>query len=103
MVEIISKVSRGSRMDQQYLPKNRFGLKPGDYVVVKPLGSGEKIAEKPYFYGLNYLEPLKLKAIEEIFQAIEEKADDYNNIIITGSFLDKGFDFKDCDILLITT
>lgn len=103
MVEIIGKVSRGSRMDQVYLPKNRFGLKPGDYVLVKPLSSGEKISEKPYFYGLSYLEPLKLKAVEEIFQIIEEKVENYGNIIITGSFLDKGFDFEDCDILIITT
>jgi hypothetical protein len=102
MVEIISKVSRGSRMDQIYLPKNRVGLKPGDYVMVKPLSLGEKNIRKPYFYGIDFLEPLKLKAIEELFQIIGGKIEKLDNIIITGSFLNKGFDFEDCDILIIT-
>ena len=34
--------------------------------------------------------------------AIEKTSEDYKNIIITGSFLDKGFNFDDIDIVIIS-
>ena len=36
-MEIISRVSKGSKMDQIYIPKNRAGLTIGEYVVITPL------------------------------------------------------------------
>ncbi|PIN77029.1 hypothetical protein COV15_03335 [Candidatus Woesearchaeota archaeon CG10_big_fil_rev_8_21_14_0_10_34_12] len=102
--QIISKVSRGTKMDQIYIPKNRIGLGIGEYVIILPLEKeitkSKKIQFKPYFHDLKDIEPIKLKIIQEIFSIIEQIKPD--NIIITGSFLEKGFRFNDIDILIIT-
>lgn len=88
-------------MDQIYLPKNRHGFRVGNYVVIKPLET-QKDIKKPYFYNINNLEPIKIKIIYEIFKNINRTVEEYDNIIITGSFLDTGFNFNDIDILLVT-
>ena len=98
-MEIISRVSKGSKMDQIYLPKNRFGLDIGSYVVVKQLEE-EKTEEKLYFYDVEYIEPIKLDIIKQIIKIIDKQYI-YENVIFTGSFLDSGFNFNDIDILLI--
>lgn len=103
IMEIISKVSKGTRMDQIYIPKRRIGFGVGAYVVVMPLEKTEKKAiEKPFFYNIDFLEPIKIGIINEIFRNIDEEASKYDNIIITGSFLEKGFNFNDIDIVLIS-
>jgi len=61
-MEIIGRISKGSRMDQVYIPKNRAGLEVGSYVVIKPVKT-EKIIEKPYFYNVEEIEPIKIKII----------------------------------------
>lgn len=99
-MEIIGKISKGTNFDQIYLQKNRYGLSPGDYVSIKPLT--QTIQQKPLFYNLTNLEPLKFNIIEEIFQIVEQNLIEYENIIITGSFLNKGFLFNDVDILIIS-
>ena len=100
-MDLIAKISKGSKMDQIYLPKNRLGLPIGQYVTIVPLESKlkQKSEFKPYFYNIGNLEPLKLEIIEKIFNIAEEI--DPENIIITGSFLQRGFRFNDIDILLI--
>lgn len=99
-MEMISKISKGSKMDQIYIPKNRPGFSIGSPVVIKPLEE-EKVTEKPYFYNINHIEPVKLYIINEIIKIIDKNCS-YENIIFTGSFLDNGFNFEDIDILLIT-
>ena len=99
-MEIIGKVSRGSKMDQVYIPKNRIGLGIGSYVVVKPLEEKKSI-EKLYFYGIKNIAPLKLEIIKEIISIIEKDLESYDNLIITGSFLDEGFHFSDIDIIVV--
>ena len=99
-MELISKVSKGSLMDQVYIPKNRYGLSIGSYVVIKPLQEKTITNLKPFFHNVTSLEPVKIRIIEEIFEDISTKAD-YENIIVTGSFLEKGFNFNDIDVLLI--
>lgn len=96
-MEIVAKVSKGSNMDQIYLPKNRFGLNPGSYVLVKEI-SHEK-EEKLFYHNIKKIEKIKILIIKEVFKSLNK----YNldNIIITGSFLDSGFDFNDVDIILI--
>lgn len=104
-MERIGRISKGTLMDQIYLPKNRAGLKIGEYVLIKPLEEKEESQrrmEKLYFYGVRSLEPFKTNLIETIFQEIDNKINNYDNIIITGSFLDKGFNFHDLDILLVS-
>ncbi len=98
-MELISKVSKGSKMDQVYLPKNRNGFNIGDYVILKPLEE-KKFIKKPYFYDVKNIEPIKLEIIKEIISIIDSLATN-ENIIISGSFLDKGFNFRDIDVIII--
>lgn len=99
-MEIISKISKGTKMDQVYIPKNRHGFSIGSYVLITPLRE-PKETERPYFYN-TLIEPLKVQIIQQIFSVIEKYSNNYENIIITGSFLEKGFCFNDIDILLIS-
>lgn len=103
-MELIGKISNGSKMDQIYIPKQRANFKVGSYVLIQPLEKVEgKIKEKPCFYNVSRLEPIKLIIIERIFGVLENFVKDYDNIIVTGSFLDKGFNFNDIDIVLISS
>jgi len=104
-MELIGKVSKGSRMDQIYIPKNRSGFGIGNYVVIKPVEDENEIktyANKFYFYSVRGIEPIKIKIISEVMQIICNFFNKYENIFIIGSFLDKGFSFNDMDILIIT-
>lgn len=100
-MEIIGKISKGSKMDQVYLPKNRIGLFNGQYVKIIPLEEEFKKKEefRPIFYNARDIEPFKLKIIEEIFNMAEYLNPE--NILITGSFLERGSKFNDIDILII--
>ena len=100
-MELMAKVSKGSQMDQIYLPKNRIGFEIGNYVIIKPLEK-EKPLENLYFYDVKNINSLKLEVVRKIISVIEENLKDYENIIIVGSFLDEGFNFKDIDIIIIT-
>ncbi|MBU2638312.1 MAG: hypothetical protein KJ955_05035 [Nanoarchaeota archaeon] len=93
--EIIARISIGSRMDQVYLPKNRpMALSIGSYVVVSPAIQQKEI--KPHYYHTRQIEPIKAQIVQEIFRNI-----DAENVIIAGSFLEKGFCFEDIDIIVI--
>ena len=97
-MELISKISKGTKMDQIYIPKNRIGLDTGSYVKIISIEEEKKI--KPLFYDIKEIEPIKLELVNKIFNIIETSIT-YENIIITGSFLEKGFNFNDMDILLV--
>lgn len=104
-MEIIAKVSKGSRMDQIYIPQKREGFSTGSYVIIKPLDvvlekGTKKITEKPYFYNIKKIEPIKIEIVNKIIKSINETSNS-KNVIITGSFLNEGFNFKDVDILII--
>ena len=90
-------------MDQIYIPKNRVGFDIGNYVVIKILKDEyiEEPAEKLCFYGINKLEPIKLHIIHEVFRVVDKYTDNLENVIITGSFLEKGFSFNDIDIIIV--
>lgn len=105
MVELISKVSKGSKMDQIYIPKIRTNFEVGSCVLIKPLDEiiEQKAKEKPYFYNIDKLEPVKLWVIDRIFDVLDKLIYKYDNIIITGSFLDEGFGFNDIDLIFITS
>jgi len=98
-MEIISRISKGSKMDQVYIPKNRNGFGIGDYVVVKELEKGR--IERPFFYNIDFVEPVKLEIIKEIIKIIDKTVKN-ENVIITGSFLDKGFCFNDIDVIVVS-
>lgn len=86
-------------MDQIYIPKNRDGFAQGTFVLIRPIKKPS--SEKLFFYNLPKLEPIKISIIKQAFQTIE-KAVDFENIFITGSFLEPGFKFNDIDILIIS-
>ncbi|MBI2661561.1 hypothetical protein HYX09_04850, partial [Candidatus Woesearchaeota archaeon] len=88
-------------MDQIYISKNRNGFGIGSYVLLKPL-EAQKPEDKPYFYNVKEIEPVKLELANDIFKIIDMEIENYDNVIITGSILEKGFNFNDIDILLIT-
>jgi len=102
-MHIVSKISKGSKMDQIYIPKNRVGFDIGNYVTIRILKEGdvEEPTEKLCFYGIKRLEPIKLEIIRDVFEVIDKYIDNYKNIIITGSFLEKGFRFNDVDIIIV--
>jgi len=87
-------------MDQIYISKERAGFNIGEYVIIHLLKE-KKIIKKKFVYNIEYLEPIKLSAIDEIFNIIDEFVK-YDNIIITGSFLEKGFRFNDIDIMIVS-
>lgn len=95
-MDMISKVSKGTNMDQIYIPKNRPSLPIGSYVIIKPLEIEKKEATL-FYYHVKNLEPIKIQIIKEIFMYIEEE-----QVIITGSFLDNGYNFRDIDVIILT-
>jgi len=86
-------------MDQVYIPKNRNGFGIGSYVVVKEIE--KRKIENPFFYNVDFIEPVKLEIIKEIFRIIDKTVKN-GNVIITGSFLDKGFCFNDIDVIVVS-
>ena len=100
-MELVAKISKGSKMDQIYIPKNRPGLSIGSYVRIQPLETKQKNTPS-HFYHVPVLEPLKLQLIDQIVAIIANAVSKYENLLFVGSFLEPGFSFHDIDILLIT-
>jgi|SRR3989344_1169590 len=98
-MELISKISKGTKMDQIYIPKNRPGFHTGEYVKIIPVN--ERPKDNYYVYNIKEVPPIKIEIAKQIFQIIESMIN-YDNIIITGSFLDENFKFNDIDIIIIT-
>ncbi len=93
---MISKISKGSRMDQIYIPKSRIpGYEIGKTVLIKPIEETKPI--KPFYYNTQKIEPIKTIIIEKITNYLHYT----ENLIITGSFLDKGFNFNDIDLIIL--
>ncbi|MBU0460454.1 MAG: hypothetical protein KJ597_00590 [Nanoarchaeota archaeon] len=95
MVKLISKVSKGSRMDQVYLPKLRPpGFSVGDAVEIIP---SKRKKSRFYTYRVSSLETIKSLIKDELFDYFEQ----IDNVLITGSFLEQGFKFNDVDVVLV--
>lgn len=95
MVILTGKISKGTLMDQVYIPKKRpLGFELGAPVLIKPL---EEEEIKPVYYNIDKLESVKVIIVQKILAELNFA----DNMIITGSFLEKGFQFNDIDIILI--
>ena len=64
-MELIGKITKGSKIDQIYLPKKRIGFSIGNYVRITPLDiSIETIKRnKPYFYNIDNIELIAFKRL----------------------------------------
>jgi len=98
--KLIKKISKGTRFNQIYLQKNEgIGFEPGKSVVISPLE--DIIVKEPAIFEYNVkLESLKREIVKLVFKIVDSWGY-YDNIIITGSFLDEGFNFEDIDIIII--
>ncbi len=98
-VKFVHKVSRGSRFNQVYIPKeNEKEFEPGDMVEVRLLKKSVGIY---YSKHLGKLTEFKKNLIEDIFKFLM-KYKKIKQIFIFGSFLTKKIGYKDIDILILT-
>ena len=97
---IIRKISKGTRFNQIYLQKNELGFEPGRVVLITSLQ--EAVLQKPLIFEHNIkLSGLKRKIVEDIFSFLNKKSM-AENIIVSGSFINEGYNFGDVDIILLT-
>ncbi|MEK6885030.1 MAG: nucleotidyltransferase domain-containing protein [Nanoarchaeota archaeon] len=95
--QFIHKVSKGSRFNQIYIPKNVEGFEVGDTVEVRLL---KKYTSLYYSHNLKISE-FKEKLITNIFSFLSQFKE-ISQIFIFGSFLTTREDYNDIDILIIT-
>ena len=94
---LIGKISRGSRMDQVYIPKERGpGYEVGASVLINPVVKKER--QKLYYYNIKRLEPIKVAIIADVMGYLEG----FENVLVAGSFIEEGFNFEDIDIIVVT-
>ena len=93
--KFIHRVSKGSRFNQIYIPKEmESSFKVGDMVEIK-------LIEKKLFYSKNLrLGEFKEKLIKNILSALST-FNEIEQIFIIGSFLTTKADYNDFDIVLI--
>ena len=98
-MEFEHKVSKGSRFNQIYIPKEMESIfEVGDIVKVKLL---KKKTEIYYSKNLLKLEEFKEKLIKEIFSHLSTFPN-IRQIFIVGSFLIEKVDYNDIDLIIIT-
>ncbi len=97
--KFIHKISKGSRFNQIYIPKEKsHKFKPGDIVEIKLL---KKSVELYYSKNVKKLTPFKKDLIKKVFNFLD-KYPEVKQIFIFGSFLTKKVDYNDIDILILT-
>lgn len=97
--KFIHKISKGSRFNQIYIPKEMNGVfEIGDVVEIKLLSKKES-----FYYSKNIkkLSNYKENLVKGIFSSIASFSD-IRQVFIVGSFLTSKIDYNDIDILLIS-
>jgi len=98
-LKFVHKISKGSKFNQIYIPKNKekeFG--PGDIVEIRLL---KKEFEIYYSKNLKELSEFKERLIKGIFEFLMSYKE-IKQIFIFGSFLTKKIDYNDIDVLILT-
>lgn len=96
------KVSKGSRFNQIYIPKEMQGIfEAGDLVEVKLLEKKEKLYYSDNLKNLHKLSDFKENIIKQVFSLLE-KFKEIKQIFIVGSFLIGKTEYDDIDIILIS-
>jgi len=98
-IKFVHRVSKGSRFNQIYVPKEyEQAFHVGDIVQVMLL---EKKTKLYYSKNLRKLSEFKEKLIKDIFSQLS-KFKEIKQVFIFGSFLTKKADYNDIDIFLIS-
>ena len=96
-IKFVHNVSKGSRYNQIYIPKeyeDRFEI--GDKVEIRLLGKKSDL-----FYSRKIeLSKFKKRLVKEIFSFLS-KYKEIKQVFIFGSFLTKNIDYNDIDLMLI--
>lgn len=99
LIKFNKTVSKGSRFNQVYIPKNMENLiEVGDEVEVKLV---KKCSRLYYSKGLKKLSEFKENLIKDMFSFFIEFTN-INSVFVVGSFLTEKINYKDIDIVLIT-
>jgi len=97
--KFIHKISKGSRFNQIYIPKEMNGIfEVGDNVEIRLLS---KKVSLYYSKNLKKLTNYKENLVKEIFSSLAGFSD-IGQVFIVGSFLTSKIDYNDIDILLIS-
>ena len=97
--KFIHKISKGSRFNQIYIPKEMNSVfEIGDIVEIKLLSKKESFY---YSKNLKKLSNYKENFVKEIFSSLAGFSD-IRQVFIVGSFLTNKIDYNDLDVLLIT-
>ncbi len=97
--KFIHKVSKGSRFNQIYIPKEYEQIfQKGDIVEIRLV---EKKVNLYYSKNLKKLSEFKEKLIKDIFLEIS-KFKEVDQVFIFGSFLTKKADYNDIDIFVVS-
>lgn len=97
--KFIHKISKGSRFNQIYIPKElNESFDVGDLVEVKLL---KKKVELYYSKNLKKLSKFKEKLIKDIFSSLSHYKE-IGKVFFVGSFLTKREDYNDIDILILS-
>src|SRR3989344_4421549 len=99
MSSFMHQVSKGTRFNQIYIPREHRGeFEVGDVVQVKLINKKNRLHYSPK---LHKLSEFKEKIIQDIFSEAS-KFKDIEQVFIFGSFLTKKVDYNDIDIILIS-
>ena len=98
-IKFIHKISKGSRFNQIYVPKEAESeFEAGDLVEVKLL---QKKVQLYYSKNLPKISEFKEKLIRDIFIFLSEFKE-IEQVFVFGSFLTKEIDYNDIDLLIIS-
>ena len=96
------KVSKGSKFNQIYIPKEMRGIfEDGDLVEVKLLEKKEKLYYSDNLKNLHKTSDFKKNLIKQVFSLLE-KFKEIRQVFIVGSFLTEKIKYNDIDIILIS-
>jgi len=96
-MKFVHKVSKGTRFNQIYIPKEMERVfEVGDLVEIKLI---EKKSKLYYSKNLKKLGEFKERLIQEIFNSLK-KFNEIKQIFVVGSFLTK-IDYNDIDLILV--
>jgi len=99
IIKFRKNVSKGSRFNQIYVPKDmENSIEVGDEVEVRLV---RKCVRLHYSKGLKKLSEFKENLIKEIFYFLNEVAN-FDLVFVVGSFLTEKISYNDIDIVLIT-